>query len=91
MGDPAGVANATSPNSTTPAVLPDLPGVKSVFLYVSDSNCFVRTDGKPPTVNADLFVAQGSYIILTGVPTIKGFSFIASGGAACNLYGSYYT
>lgn len=90
-GDPAGNIFATSPNFTVPSILPDLPGVKSALVYVDNSSINARWDGSVPVADSDFFIPQGSYIILTGVPSIKGFQFVSVGLAAANLFGCYFT
>lgn len=89
-GDPAGYIQILG-IPTTPAVgLPDLPGVKAALLYVGLSTINIRVDGGVPVAGNDLAVVAGSYIWLTGVPSIKGFQAVAQAGTAA-IFGCYFT
>ncbi len=89
-GDPAAYFTVTSATSAAVTALPDHPYAESAHFYVSDNSLFYRVDGGNPVVNADFFVAQGSIVTLTGLPTIKGFRFISAAAAPCNLFGQFY-
>jgi hypothetical protein len=89
-GNPVGRINVSSANSTTPAGLPDNQNAKSCILYVTQSGVVIRTDGGQPVSGTDMLVVTGSFIYLTGQPTIKGFQFVAAGAFTATLTGSYF-
>ena len=89
-GNPVGRIVVTSANSTTPAGLPDNQNAKSCILYVTLSGAVVRTDGGVPVSGTDMLAVTGSFIYLTGQPTIKGFQFVAAGAGASTLVGQFF-
>ncbi len=88
--NPVGRIVATSANQTTPAGLPDNQNAKSCVLYVTGAGAVIRTDGGVPVSGTDMLAVVGSFIYLTGQPTIKGFQFVAAGAVACTLAGQYF-
>ena len=89
-GNPVGRISVTSANSTTPAILPDNQNAKSCILYVLGASAIVRTDGSVPASGTDMAAVPGSFIYLTGQPTLKGFQFVAAAAVACTLVGQYF-
>ena len=89
-GNPVGRILATSANSTTPAGMPDNQNAKSAILYVTGAGAVIRTDGGVPVSGTDILAVVGSFIYLTGQPTIKGFQFVAAGAVASTLAGQYF-
>lgn len=89
-GNPVGRINVSSANSTTPAIMPDNQNAKSAILYVTGAGAVIRTDGGIPVSGTDMLAVAGSFIYLTGQPTIKGFQFVAAGAVACTLVGQYF-
>lgn len=89
-GNPVGRISVSSPNSTTPAGLPDNQNAKSALVYVLGASAIVRLDGTPPVSGSDLAVTPGSYIYLTGQPTLKGFQFVAVAAVACTITGQFF-
>jgi hypothetical protein len=89
-GNPVGRVSVTSANSSTPVGLTDNQNAKSCILYVTNSGAVVRTDGGVPVSGSDMLVVVGSYIYLTGQPTIKGFQFVAAGAFAATLVGQFF-
>lgn len=88
--NPVGRILVTSANSTTPAGMPDNQNAKSAILYVTGAGAVIRTDGGVPVSGTDMLAVAGSFIYLTGQPTIKGFQFVAVAAVACTLAGQYF-
>lgn len=91
MGDPVAPVQAQSTGTANVATLNDYPGVKSALIYVDTNSIFARFDGTAPVAGADFYIPQGSYIILTGIPSIKGMQFVSAVAGNANLRGAFFT
>lgn len=89
-GDPVKYFTATSPNFNVSATLPDDPRAKSALCQVVGAPCFFRLDGTPPALAGEQTLPVGTMFLLTGVPSIKGFTFTATGIVACIITVNYF-
>lgn len=89
-GDPMVPINVTSTGAANTQVLPDAPGAQSAVVQVSGAGISYRVDGGDPASGGGVSVAAGSYITLTGIPTIKGFRFVSAIAANATLLGAFF-
>lgn len=75
LGDPVKYFSVSSPNFSTPTVLPDDPRAKSAVIQVIGERCTYRLDGTTPALANEQILQIGTVVTLTGMPTIKGFVF----------------
>jgi hypothetical protein len=88
-GDPSLQVAVTSTGIGNTQTLPDNTPALSAVLTVAGSAINYRMDGAPPTVN-DPLIPLGSIITITGVPSLKGFTFASNTSTAAQLLGAMY-
>ncbi|HEY6278447.1 MAG TPA: hypothetical protein VIX86_19200 [Streptosporangiaceae bacterium] len=89
-GDPAGPVAVTSTGVANTQGLPDLPAAQSAQLQVQTSAIIYRVDGLDPAAYGGAMVTAGSYITLTGQPTMRAFRFVSAVAANASVAGTYF-
>ncbi len=90
QGNPVSYFLVSSPNNTTPTVLPDEPRAQSAVIQIIGARMIYRTDGTNPSTGTEQILPVGTIITLTGRETIKGFIFAAVGATQCSLAVNYF-
>lgn len=89
-GDPIKYFSVSSPSFNNPQILPDEPRAKSASCQVIGNPCFYRMDGTPPALANEQTLPVGAVFLLTGMPSIKGFTFVSTGIIASIIAVTYF-
>lgn len=87
-GDPVIPVSVTAP-ALTNAQLPDDVRAESATLQVTGNPCNYRMDGGT-VLATDAVLQVGTFITLTGHPSIQSFRFAGTAAGASTLTGSYF-
>lgn len=87
-GDPASPVTVAAASGVSTG-LPDFPQAESAVLQVTGFPCNYRLDGAAPTA-ADSVLQVGTFITLTGRPSIQSFRFAGTAAGTSTLTGSYF-
>lgn len=89
-GNPVFYNAVVSTGPSDPHGLPDYPDVREAVLYVAGGDIIYRVDGGTPNPAGDQTVQTRSTIVLTGMPSVKGFLFAAAAAGSVTVFLTYY-
>jgi hypothetical protein len=90
QGNPVFRGTVTSTGIADQHQLPANADAMNAHIYVSGGPIVFRVDGSIPSTANDEVVAAGSFIELSGYPTIQQFWFAASSFVAATLFITYF-
>lgn len=90
QGNPVFRTTVTSTGIADQHQLPSNADVMGAHIYVSGGPIVFRVDGSIPSSANDEVVTAGSFIELSGAPTVQQFWFAASSFVAATLFVTYF-